>query len=379
MLRSPGYGAIDAILLGADSSDTQVLFNDSSTVAGDAGLTYNKTTNTLTLTSGILSFDGTTLLRPAAAANLRHGAADAAAPVAQTLSVQNVVAGTTNTAGAAFTIAGSQGTGTGAGGAINLQIAPAGGSGSAQNALATAWQVSVAGHLLCPTDNTYDIGASGATRPRAAYIAGNVVVSGGTASVNSLAVTQNSTTAGILLSGGTNPQYRLTDDGTIIAKLQVVTGSLYASFGTESGHRLEINTNNTVRWQIGATTGHFLAGTDNTYDIGAAVATRPRNLHLGGYLAGAVQALSGAGAVNLTTWTTAFTSTGAGNALTLADGVVGQIKYIVHVVDGGSGVLTPTNLFNGTTITFTNLGDSCILQFIGTEWHVIALNGAALA
>jgi len=73
-----------------------------------------------------------------AAANLRLGAADAAAPVAQTLSVQSVVAGTTNTAGANLTITGSQGTGTGAGGSIIFQVAPAGGSGSAQNALSTA-------------------------------------------------------------------------------------------------------------------------------------------------------------------------------------------------------------------------------------------------
>jgi len=73
-----------------------------------------------------------------AAANLRFGAADAAAPVAQTLSVQSVVAGTTNTAGTALTITGSQGTGTGAGGTIIFQVAPAGSSGSAQNALATA-------------------------------------------------------------------------------------------------------------------------------------------------------------------------------------------------------------------------------------------------
>jgi hypothetical protein len=72
------------------------------------------------------------------AANLRFGAADAAAPVAQTLSVQSVVAGTTNTAGANLTITGSQGTGTGAGGSIIFQIAPAGSSGTAQNALATA-------------------------------------------------------------------------------------------------------------------------------------------------------------------------------------------------------------------------------------------------
>ena len=73
-----------------------------------------------------------------AAANLRLGAADAAAPVAQTLSVQSVVAGTPDTAGANFTITGSQGTGTGAGGSIIFQVAPAGLSGPNQNALSTA-------------------------------------------------------------------------------------------------------------------------------------------------------------------------------------------------------------------------------------------------
>src|SRR6185369_12527759 len=45
------------------------------------------------------------------AATLVLGAPDAASPVAQTLSVQNVVTGTSNTAGANFTIAGSQSTG----------------------------------------------------------------------------------------------------------------------------------------------------------------------------------------------------------------------------------------------------------------------------
>jgi hypothetical protein len=73
-----------------------------------------------------------------AAANLRLGFSDAAAPVAQTLSVQSVVAGTSNTAGANLTIAGSQGTGTGAGGSIVFQVAPAGSTGTAQNALLDA-------------------------------------------------------------------------------------------------------------------------------------------------------------------------------------------------------------------------------------------------
>lgn len=97
---------------------------------------------------------------------------------------------------------------------------------------------------------------------------------------------------------------------------------------------------------------------------------------------GSVQALSGAGAVNLTTYTTAFTSTAAGNALTLADGAQGQIKNIVYVAEaagGDTGVLTPTNLGAGTTITFNAVGDSCQLQFIGTDWWAVSLRGAVLA
>ena len=77
-----------------------------------------------------------------AAANLRLGAADAAAPVAQTLSVQSVVAGTSNTAGANLTITGSQGTGNAAGGSIIFQVAQGGSSGTAQNALSTALTIS---------------------------------------------------------------------------------------------------------------------------------------------------------------------------------------------------------------------------------------------
>lgn len=40
--------------------------------------------------------------------------------------------------------------------------------------LATYWTISSAGHFLAGTDNTYDIGASGATRPRAGYFGSNI-------------------------------------------------------------------------------------------------------------------------------------------------------------------------------------------------------------
>jgi len=93
-----------------------------------------------------------------------------------------------------------------------------------------------------------------------------------------------------------------------------------------------------------------------------------------GPIVGGAQALSGAGAVNITQLTTKFTSTAAGNALTLADGVEGQIKVIVYVAEaagGDTGILTPTNLGAGTTITFNAIGDACILQFLGTDWWAV--------
>jgi hypothetical protein len=95
-----------------------------------------------------------------------------------------------------------------------------------------------------------------------------------------------------------------------------------------------------------------------------------------------VQALSGPGAVNITALATAFTSTATGNALTLADGVAGQIKTIVYVAEaagGDTGVLTPANLGSATTITFNAVGDSVTLQFIGADWWVIGFRGAVVA
>lgn len=98
-----------------------------------------------------------------------------------------------------------------------------------------------------------------------------------------------------------------------------------------------------------------------------------------GTIIGTPQALSGAGAVNVTTLSTAFTSTGVGNALTLADGTNGQIKTIAHVADGGSGVLTPTTKSGFSTITFTNAGDAVTLQFFTTAgWIIIGQNGVTV-
>lgn len=93
---------------------------------------------------------------------------------------------------------------------------------------------------------------------------------------------------------------------------------------------------------------------------------------------GAPQALSGAGAVNVTTLVTLVTSTGAGDALTMADGTrAGQLKFVSMVVDGGSAVLTPTTKTNFTTLTLTAAYDWGLMQWSGTAWRPVAFGGTA--
>jgi hypothetical protein len=92
-----------------------------------------------------------------------------------------------------------------------------------------------------------------------------------------------------------------------------------------------------------------------------------------------VQSLSGAGAVDITNGLTSLTTTGASQALTLADGVAGQVKYIVHAVDGGSAILTPTTKIGFSTITFTAVGDSATLIYTATGWAIIGSRGVTIA
>lgn len=70
--------------------------------------------------------------------NLQLGGPDAAIAVPQTLTLQSVVAGTSNVEGGTFTIQGSASTGNQAGGSIVFQTVAAGSSGTTQNTPAPA-------------------------------------------------------------------------------------------------------------------------------------------------------------------------------------------------------------------------------------------------
>lgn len=91
------------------------------------------------------------------------------------------------------------------------------------------------------------------------------------------------------------------------------------------------------------------------------------------------QSLSGAGAVDITNAFTSLTTTGASQALTLADGTVGEVKVIVHTVDGGSAILTPTTKIGFSTVTFTAVGDSVMLIYTAAGWAIIGSRGVTIA
>ena len=96
-------------------------------------------------------------------------------------------------------------------------------------------------------------------------------------------------------------------------------------------------------------------------------------------ITGGVQSLSGAGAVDIVNLVTEVTTTGA-DALTLADGTVGQLKIITMIVDGGNGTLTPTTFANGTNITFDAVNETVCLLFANTiGWVVVSNSGATVA
>ncbi len=90
------------------------------------------------------------------------------------------------------------------------------------------------------------------------------------------------------------------------------------------------------------------------------------------------QTLTGAGAVNLTTYSTLLVTTGA-NALTLAAGSEGQFKFIKMKTDGGDGTLTVTNLEGGTTITFNDAGDFVHLFYQDAKWNILTNSGCTVA
>lgn len=146
------------------------------------------------------------------------------------------------------------------------------------------------GNLLF-TDNSLDIGASGATRPRTIYVGTSVFsprydVS---ASVNWRAGTGSPEGAITANIGSLYSQTDGTTDTAVWRKeagtgntgwIPMASGSGAAAAGTLTGDTLASGVIHSSLRDFGTLTNHLIF-TDNTYDIGASGATRPRTLYLG--------------------------------------------------------------------------------------------------
>jgi len=97
-----------------------------------------------------------------------------------------------------------------------------------------------------------------------------------------------------------------------------------------------------------------------------------------GAVIGTVDQLTAAGAIDITTYITEITTTAA-TAYTLADGVLGQIKIISLIVDGGDATITPTTFATGTTITLGDVNDNITLLYTTNGWANTANQGAIIA
>jgi len=85
---------------------------------------------------------------------------------------------------------------------------------------------------------------------------------------------------------------------------------------------------------------------------------------------GLTQSISGAGAIDVVSAITEIVTTGT-NAYTFADGVEGQIKFLVMKTDGGVGTVTPSNFASGSTIAFNDVGDTAFLLFTNGNSQLI--------
>lgn len=160
----------------------------------------------------------------------------------------------------------------------------------------------------------------------------------------------------------------LADDGAQLGTTSLKWSDLFLASGSvinfNSGDVLITHSANTLA---------FTGGTNYTFDDSVTMS--------GEVVADGTTTSSGAGAVGITGSIHEITTTGIGDALTLANGTEGQRLFIVYVAEGAgtdSAVLTPTSMGNGTTVTFGTVGNNATAVFTNGKWYFSA-QGAVIA
>jgi hypothetical protein len=159
--------------------------------------------------------------------------------------------------------------------------------------------------------------------------------------------------------------------------------------GTVSDFRVGLATGFALRWLVenGAAGGHFLAATDNTYDIGQAGALRPRTIYAATSVVGGTFSRVAPVTETGTTHTVAVTTTHlicnqAGTVtvtLPTASSFSGRELYIKTitantVISASSNVVPSTSATAGTAILPATDGAWAFLVSDGTNWIIMAAN-----
>ncbi len=168
--------------------------------------------------------------------------------------------------------------------------------------------------------------------------------------------------------------YKTYTSGTNFERLVLANGGsghlIYGEKGSGGGtaRPLSFGTDGTLRWSIGATSGHFLAFADNTYDIGGTAANRPRNVYIGSGIVSGVNASIG-GALDSSIQLYLRNGSGTNHGIWLGSALVGTaganmfgIQVVPSLTTAGSGTHTliagiriqpPTVTSGGATVTNT--------------------------
>jgi hypothetical protein len=192
-------------------------------------------TGNVNITTGQLySINNDTILSRHAAANWQMGAADVAAPVAQTLGVQSVVAGTADTAGANRTEVGSLSTGAGVSGDIIWQTGGTGAASTVQNAKVTALTIKGATQIV----NVASVGSAAAP---------SLSIGNQTTGFYSVSTTG----FGIAINGVNKLDYGVTSAGVWTTTANVTMGTLTSTSNALIAGTIAGTTNNSLI-QMGA-------------------------------------------------------------------------------------------------------------------------------
>jgi len=179
-------------------------------------------------------------------------------------------------------------------------------------AIATASSLQIQNSMMFSPDNTLDIGASGATRPRTLY-AGTSLIVGSTGKITSPVADY------CVIGSGTKDAFRVISStagsgisissvdstGQVSFQQMIIRGGGAGIYLTakDSGSIIFTTDNGgaqTDRWSV-VPAGHMAAMTDNIYDIGASGSARPRSGYFGTSVLTPAVGTGGATNLDLTT------------------------------------------------------------------------------